>query len=321
MCRFTLFLLLTALAFASTIPNKSFFNEYLKNHKKQYNHAEFDFRFSVFAENLAKIDIWNAQGLNVTFGINEFTDRTLEEMNAMLPTLPARDQMNHIDAPALNGIEPSNGVIFDWAGSGYMNRVQHQQDCGSCWSFSASAVLETSFAWQCHDSLRKLSEQFLVDCDENDKGCDGGWPSRAWGYVSSRGGQPTGGAYPYVAVKQSCKDVTPLYDNVENFAYSFGRYTNAQIAEYIRTFGPVSCALHVNDKFQSYAGGIDAGSCCDATTPNHAMVISGYGSDNGVNYWIIRNSWGVNWGIGGYYRLQWGYCNITPYLEAPQPRC
>jgi len=304
------------------LATKMMFNNFLISSDKFYNKEEYEFRLSVFADSLKRIDALNAEGLNVTFGVTSMADLTLDEIRAMLPPLPAYEKVNASPAPAMNGIEPENGAVFDWATSGKMNAIQNQANCGSCWAFSASGALETTYAYKCGRSVVKLSEQFLVDCDYKDNGCNGGWPHNAWQYVSARGGQALASAYPYTATRGSCKPISSLYDNVGSSYTSLSGYSNQQVADFIKTTGPVACALNVDENaFSAYKGGIDPGRCCHPTQPNHAMIISGYGNDNGVNYWIIRNSWGTRWGASGYYKLQWGYCNVVPYLEAPQPRC
>lgn len=83
----------------------------------------------------------------------------------------------------------------------------------------------------------------------------------------------------------------------------------------LTTYGPLEVAIWA-DPLQYYTGGIlSASQCNPANSPNHAVTLVGYGSENGVPYWKIKNSWGSNWGESGYFRLQrnTNTCNINSY--------
>jgi cathepsin H len=175
-----------------------------------------------------------------------------------------------------------------------------------------------------YGQFRSFSEQQLVDCAgafDND-GCDGGLPSHAFEYIKYAGGLTTEAQYPYMAVDQNCK-YTPAMKSVGvvggsvNISLSEG---DLQIALF--QHGPISVAFDVMDDFEDYESGIYASSTCPngAMDVNHAVVAVGWGTDEGVDYWIIKNSWSTNWGENGYFRMQRGVnmcgivnCNSYPF--------
>ncbi|MCI13636.1 fruit bromelain-like, partial [Trifolium medium] len=83
---------------------------------------------------------------------------------------------------------------------------------------------------------------------------------------------------------------------------------------------PISVNVAGNDAFRTYKGGIFNGPC-DIKIPFknnnwHAVTVIGYGTEpSGIKFWIIKNSWGKQWGEGGYMRMKmiggWGLCGIA----------
>lgn len=81
------------------------------------------------------------------------------------------------------------------------------------------------------------------------------------------------------------------------------------IAAYVAEYGPISVAVQATQNWQQYKGGVLTSSC-GSRNVDHAVVIVGYGTDSGQDYWLIRNSWGTQWGESGYVRLSRGVnCN------------
>lgn len=82
-------------------------------------------------------------------------------------------------------------------------------------------------------------------------------------------------------------------------------YDEAQILTAVGLAGPVSIAFEVTDDFQAYTGGVFSDPTChqDPEHVNHAVLIVGYGSENGQDFWIVKNSWGADWGEQGYFRI------------------
>jgi len=170
--------------------------------------------------------------------------------------------------------------------------------------------------------LMNLSEQALVDCDPKNNGCNGGWMGSAINWVRDNGATLTS-KYAYTASKGSCKDSKSNHVagyKVDGYS-SIANYSESQLAAAVQK-QPVTVAVDAN-KWYLYDGGIvnDEGWC--AGNLNHAVTAIGYGSENGVKYWIVKNSWGTGWGEGGYIRLQkdistqGGMCGISIYGYYP----
>ncbi|KAJ6769967.1 CYSTEINE PROTEASE FAMILY C1-RELATED [Salix purpurea] len=169
---------------------------------------------------------------------------------------------------------------------------------GSCWSFSTTGAIEAINAIVTGD-LISLSEQELVDCDTtNNYGCEGGDMDYAFQWVISNGGLDTESDYPYTGVDGTCntakeeKKVVSI-DGYEDIDQSDSALLCATVQQPI-SVGMDGSALD----FQLYTGGIYDGDCSD--DPNdidHAVLIVGYGSENGEDYWIVKNSWGTEWGM------------------------
>jgi cathepsin L len=197
------------------------------------------------------------------------------------------------------------GVNVDWVSQGKVSRVKNQGNCGSCWAFSTTGVLE-SWALFTGRSV-SLSEQQLVDCSTayGNHGCNGGWPSSALNYVKV-GGIATEAEYPYAAKNQNCAK------NGGSFKLaSYGSAKGCPALQTAITARPISVTVDATN-WSKYAGGV-FNNC--ATSINHAVLLVG-ATDS---YWKIKNSWASSWGESGYIRLSPGNtCGVCIY-DSPYP--
>ncbi|NDB53144.1 MAG: hypothetical protein EB025_03600 [Chitinophagaceae bacterium] len=194
---------------------------------------------------------------------------------------------------------------IDWRAKGAVTSVKDQGQCGSCWTFSATGAIEGAWAIA-KGKLIDFSEEELVECaglKYGSMGCNGGQMDGAFKYVIENG-QCTLSSYPYtsgtgqsgscktsctpVATLSSCSDVTP------NDQISLKGAVAKQ---------PVSIAIEADTRyFQSYSSGIlDSTSC--GTNLDHGVLIVGYGEQNGMKYWNVKNSWSSSWGDNGYVKI------------------
>jgi cathepsin H len=223
--------------------------------------------------------------------------------------------------------KPSNlgrDSFWDWRDHNGVSPVKNQGHCGSCWTFSTVGALEAHELLKYKD-FTPLSEQQLVDCaqDFDNHGCNGGLPSHAFEYVMSAGGISTETDYPYYAEDRNCTVDPSTYA----LSVSYGSINITQndedgMADAIFHHGPVSIAFQVVDGFRDYLNGTYSSDTCNNTAAdvNHAVLAVGYGTDSeGVDYWIIKNSWGTAWGNQGYFNMKRGVnmcgvgqCNSYP---------
>ncbi|EGB11440.1 hypothetical protein AURANDRAFT_21107 [Aureococcus anophagefferens] len=209
------------------------------------------------------------------------------------------------------GGEPTN---FDWRDLGAVTAVKNQAECGSCWSFSTCGDVEgTKFLGSGGTILHSLSEQQLVACNTMNMGCDGGYPFAAMQYAAHFGGLVHLEDYEYKAINEGSSG-TPSCDTATlNSALERDDYEKKMPLALVKN-GPLSVSFNANG-MEFYVEGIvgcTTGRCksgaidhevpCDPDSLDHAVLIVGYGDDD-INYWVIKNSWGSEWGEAGYYRL------------------
>jgi len=244
------------------------------------------------------------KGWTFTVGENSATDYSLDGLCGLVEA----DNW-WVDAP----FDPctSRGNLpdyFDWRDSGGCTPVKNQGNCGSCWAFATVGPLECNILIK--DSLEEdLSEQWLVSCNQEGYGCDGGWwvhDYHQWKTDSCGGtGAVLEEEFPYVGYEAPCNCPYPHEYLIDSWAFigsSQGIPSVGSIKQAIMDYGPVSVAVYANSAMQGYTGGIFNG--CGSGDINHAVVLVGWDDNQGSNgVWFMRNSWGQNWGEdGGYMR-------------------
>ncbi|XP_022865316.1 cysteine proteinase 3-like [Olea europaea var. sylvestris] len=288
---------------------------------KRYKSAEeMKRRYEIFSENLKMIRSHNKKGLSYTLGINEFADLTWDEFSrhklGAAQNCSATTRGNH---KLTDVLLPETK---DWRKAGIVSPVKNQGHCGSCWTFSTTGALEAAYT-QAFGKGISLSEQQLVDCAGafNNFGCNGGLPSQAFEYIKYNGGLETEASYPYTGKDGACK-----YSS-ENSAIQVLDSVNITLgAEYelkhaVGTVRPVSVAFEVVTGFRFYKGGVYTSTKCGNSPMdvNHAVLAVGYGVENGVPYWLIKNSWGADWGDHGYFKMEMGknMCGVATCASYP----
>ena len=203
--------------------------------------------------------------------------------------------------------------------------VRNQEQCGSCWAFSASEVLSDRFCIASHGKIDVvLSPQTLVSCDSENMGCQGGYLDKAWEYLVSNGialdqCEPyTSGGGDSGTCPTKCADGSQIkYYKAANYKHITG-VSNIQTD--LMTNGPVQVAFEVYQDFMSYKSGIYK-HISGSLLGGHAVEMVGWGIDSGTAYWIIKNSWGPTWGESGYFRIVRGIneCGIESNVYSGQP--
>lgn len=202
-------------------------------------------------------------------------------------------------------------LSVDWRNNGVVNPVRDQGYCGSCWAFSTIATVESAIAIKT-GKLYSLSEQELVDCDNllnggKDHGCNGGLMDNAFSWIGKVGGVCTRDSYPYVSgttqTSGTCKQQTcSLITTSKVISYVDVQQNSDNAMMTALSLKPVAVAIEADQKaFQLYSSGVFTTTC--GTNLDHGVVLVGYGNMNGLDYYILRNSWGTSWGVNGYMYL------------------
>ena len=283
------------------------FTRFVETHGKEYETKNFFAKYATFKDNLATILEHNAKAdKTFTMGVTQFADMTAEEFANYSKLKPVGAGLRAKAATKVNSFRVPSEV--DWRKEGeVVGPVQDQGQCGSCWAFAAAAAVESANVLG-GNKFVKLSEQQLVDCaggSYGNHGCNGGLMDLAYDYYNDKGAASLA-SYPYKARDLSCSASTAdIVIPAKRFnGYEVVKQGSAALTAAIAQ-QPVAVALAASGSaFQFYTGGIVTSNC--GTQLNHGVFAVGYGTENGVDYYIIRNSWGAGWGEKGYIRIQRG---------------
>jgi len=294
------------------------FQDFITRFDKSYKSVEeFTARFNIFMANMERVTALNSDGRNV-YGVTKFSDLTPEEFKATylgfkptlpLPKAPIRYHVNYRGRNATGSI--------DWRTKGAVTPVKDQEQCGSCWAFSATEQIESNW-FLAGNSLVELSPQQIVSCDTVDYGCEGGWTYNAYNYVKSAGGLDSDASYPYTSGggnTGSCDNPLPANPvaKISGFGYAIppcqGSCTNQDenaMANYMLKNSPLSVCVDA-ESWQFYSSGILTNNCPSAYTDlDHCVQAIGYDATGPTPYWLVRNSWNTNWGEDGLIRVAMG---------------
>jgi len=293
------------------------FADYVAEFGKPYTTGN-DERKSIFEHNLQEIRSHNANPSKTWFmAVNKFTDMSSEDFKAShLGRLPRLDESNFVGEFSASSIEGLPDSV-DWRNkAGVVTGVKDQGDCGACWAFSATETLESHAAISTGLDAPVLSAQQMTSCAPNPEhcggtnGCGGNVQGNGFNY-STAAGITIAANYPYKASTGRC-DQSKIKPCIQNDGYvklKVNDYSSLMTA--VATKGPIAISVAAT-AFARYGGGIlDYGDCI----MNHAVQLVGYGTTaNGTDYWLVRNSWGAQWGENGYVR-------VKRFGEGKEPTC
>ncbi|SOV23230.1 falcipain 2' [Plasmodium sp. DRC-Itaito] len=298
------------------------FYMFIKTNNKQYNSPdEMKERFQVFLQNANKVNMHN-NNKNSLYKkeLNRFADLTYHEFKSkylsLRPSQPLKsskyllDIMNYEEViKKYRGDENFDHSAYDWRLHSGVTPVKDQKNCGSCWAFSSIGSVESQYAIR-KNKLITLSEQELVDCSFKNYGCNGGLINNAFEDMIELGGICPDGDYPYVSD-------APNLCNIDRCAEKYGiknylAVPENKLKEALRFLGPISISIAVSDDFAFYKEGIFDGECGEEL--NHAVMLVGFGMKEIVDpltkkgekhyYYIIKNSWGQQWGERGFINIE-----------------
>ncbi|PIA27430.1 hypothetical protein AQUCO_07800047v1 [Aquilegia coerulea] len=298
---------------------------WMKNYGRTYKDtAERQMRFKIFKANVEFIDTFNKNGeRSYVLGVNGFADQTNEEFIASRNGLKKASKSKSSSSFRYENVTAVPSTM-DWRKKGAVTPIKDQGQCGCCWAFSAVAAME-GINQLSTGKLISLSEQELVDCDTSgeDQGCEGGLMDDAFEFIQHNKGLATEANYPYSGVDGTCnkKKAASSAAKINGFedvtANSESALLNAVANQ------PISVAIDASGSaFQFYSSGVFTGEC--GTDLDHGVTAVGYGTaSDGTKYWLVKNSWGAEWGEEGYIRMQRdidaeeGLCGIA--MEASYP--
>lgn len=282
---------------------KSFIS-WMRKSNQFYTGEEYHFRLGIFLTQSRYIREFNSVKRSFKLGLNDLSCYTPSEYRCLLGNFqslaPSRQKI-------IDKITNDLPESVDWRNKGVVNEIQNQGLCGSCWAFSSVQACESAYAIS-HGTLFKCSEQNIIDCCHQGgcSGCSGGYNNQALDFIlnTQNGFLNSESDYPYIGIDGDCKfDSTKGISQIKSIVS--GIKGDEDYLKKLVSQGVCSIAIDGSwVSFQEYSGGIyDNPMCTDESGINHAVGLVGYGSENGVDYWIVRNSWGIIWGEDGYVRM------------------
>jgi len=357
MLRFIFILCLSLAAFASEEDFKSFANHFGKSYAHQ---EEFLKRRNIFEANYVKVlehnKRYDAGEVSWSMKMTNEMDLTADEwMAKRTGGLPYYDNttifLDTINDEVLQRMTrmPKNIKEFSWKDQDAVSSVKDQGACGSCAAFAALGAIESCTKISVNNMADDLSEQHLLDCayghvftDDSGSweadGCDGAFAQAYLDWITTEDTyNQEESAYPYRSGDTghiySCSPEANGYNS--NFKVTGMHnqwYTEENDMESLVLINPVVTAVQANNDWSFYHSGVlESFSCCNADTDfmcvyklNHAVLVVGFGHDekSGLDYWLIKNSWGPQWGAYGYIKLKrgTGHCGVGS-LHQTIPTC
>jgi len=302
-CIVALFL---GVALSAAVPESVYqdaFVSWMQQYDKSYTPEEFFYRYNTFKVNYDYVEKHNAGNYTWSVELNKFADLSTGEFkNIYLGYKPElRRDARHITLNDVKvGAYPSGSL--DWVAKGAVTGIKDQGQCGSCWAFSTTGGIEGAVQIK-YGHLTSLSEQELVDCagSYGNSGCNGGLMDNAFKYAEANG-LCTESAYPYTAKDGTCKKTScTMSTNSKITGYKDVTHTENALGTASDT-QPISIAIEADQSgFQLYKSGIFCGVC--GQNLDHGVLLVGYGTETGTDYWKVKNSWGTSWGEQGYIRM------------------
>ncbi|CAF1037063.1 unnamed protein product [Rotaria sordida] len=284
-------------------------------------------RMEIFKSNLLYVMRHNEDS-STTFKlkINQMSDWTDEERDALRSDLEV--ETPNSQQPTESRDDTIVPPEYDWTNQtrvlGAVTPIKDQRRCGSCYAFGMVGALEKTYA-EIYKESGPLSPQQLIDCS-GQHGCEGGGFIGSFRYIQRNDYRLNlEKDYPSTAdgkKQEKCQNESGVrlsYNSTRQLRYELIPFGNEEyMKKIVYERGPVfvsfNCGVRkgnntilreVSDKFDHYASGIfDVPGCPTFQNLNHAPVVVGYGTENGTDYWKVKNSWGPNWGDHGYIKIR-----------------
>ncbi|RZC33659.1 Peptidase C1 and/or Inhibitor I29 domain containing protein [Asbolus verrucosus] len=286
------------------------------------------FRKEIFLKNLQKIEDHNRKYyqnlVTYTMKVNHFADRTDKELYPLRKV--TEKSRTKISKPIPKTDAPES---IDWRDFGVITPIVDQAYCESCWAFAVVAAIEAHVGIYLGRKNETLSQQNLVDCVNPTFECHQDMESHAtledsYRYIIDNGGIDTAESYPYEAMTgNGCRfNPNTVGAKVQDYV-TINEGDEDALKTVVGTIGPVSVIISTDFTFIMYSNGVYYKENCtyDTRLPyNHAVTVIGYGSENGEDYWLVRNEWGHYFGDDGYIKMarnRDNHCGIATYASYP----
>lgn len=306
------------------------FAEFASLHGRDYEvgSSEYELRRTLYEARAAEVLRKNSEPGRTSFAaVNHLADRTDDELERLrgykaAPSIAGPPQFLQVSSESDHEMGLPKAV--DWRHLKAMHSVHNQGECGSCWAV-ATATTMTAHS-EIHADHRSFSAQHLLQCVGNPRrcggsgGCDGATPELALAHILEHG-MSTAEELPYSGkqplppcpfhASSLANGTSALAESsVKGSAQSFGmvgweKLPENEVLPILRALqdGPVNAAVSATAEWNDYSHGI-LSACEPNAVINHAVVLVGYGeTPTGHKYWLIQNSWGDQWGEGGFLRL------------------
>jgi len=291
------------------------FQRYVSLFEKNYqSDEEYAMRKVHFEASMKRAAKRNARSNGKTqFGATKFSDLSAEEFKRQYLTsrVPAYERKEGIKTMEPQVKTEDMPTSLDFRKNGWVTPVKDQGQCGSCWAQSVTENIESKWIMKGNAKAADLalSVQQIVDCDGTDAGCNGGNPGPAYDYVISAGGLVANKTYPYRAVDQTCafQNNDSVVAKISSWQYATSWYSESELQQNLVSWGPLSVCVDAAS-WQDYKSGVLTWTeCAWINLLDHCVQLVGYNTDaTGGDYWIVRNSWGTDWGLDGYIWIQRG---------------
>lgn len=285
--------------------------EWQETHEKSYSSVEEEAdRFNIFRNNLRYYERKTANDTAV-YGVDPWSDLTMEEFLAQqagCAKMPGDClQSAPMDPEEVASILREHGSEINWVEKGAVTAVKNQGQYGSCWSFGASGIMEGINVVQGKNKLESVSEQELIDCSS----CGGyvGCCLTKYYVAETNGIATSEQSYPYKGRSSSCQrsKATKTKAHVSTRlcpANGAGGDQEGLVAQLIK-LGPFGYLLDASC-LSGYHSGVISNCPKKAGDIDHATLAVGAGTEGGVDYFLVKNSWGTSFGLKGYYKMKRG---------------